>query len=270
MVLNGRDKALLAGVLRVADSFWVLGHWYIKVMMNGRCLQDFNALASFTQDTLGFTRFLFRYAEETFELPEYQLEFGRDRESVHAIHVLYEPPQSWGDFVVCAYMATAAAMEELSSYTSGANSGLATLAGQVRETAYFHLMYFEGWADAVTPEERVQAQDALVRRLPLVLRWFSDEGGTVRLLADEGIRSRSVDEAQSAFLERMGELAEVLKVELPEPVEPALPGDWDARRRRSARSLPDQLWGLMIPQTDEARLGRRPLAVSIEDRLDLF
>lgn len=270
MDLNDRDKALLSELLCVADSFWVLGHWYIKVMMNGRSLQDFNAIAGFTQDTLGFTRTLFRFAEETFDLPEHQLEFGRRREDVHAIDLLDEPPQSWGDFVVSAYLATAAAMEGLSSYGSSSNPGLGAIADQVRETAYFHLMYLEGWADAVSPEERRQASEALARRLPAALRWFHDRDGRARLLLDEGIRSRSADAAREAFLERVRELTDALGVAFDLPDASPLPSDWDARRNRIAAGIPAPLWEILVPQSDEARLGRRPLAVSVEDRLDLF
>ena len=73
----------IADMLCIADTDWVLGHWYIKVMLNGRSLTDCTAFAGMAQDTLGHTRAMFRFLEEELNLPEHQLEFGRDRDQLH-------------------------------------------------------------------------------------------------------------------------------------------------------------------------------------------
>ena len=43
-------QPLVDELLCVADSKWVLGHWYIKLIQNGRSLTDFNAFAAMAQD----------------------------------------------------------------------------------------------------------------------------------------------------------------------------------------------------------------------------
>ena len=270
MTQNQSDKELLAEILCAADTFWVLGHWYIKVMMNGRSLQDFNAISGFTQDSLGFTRALFRYAEEEFDLPEYQLEFGRDRDAIHSMDILDEPPQSWGDLLVSAYLATTAVVESLSSLASSEKPGLAAIATQIKETAYFHQMYLDGWASAATAAEKEQIAEALEKRLPSVFQWFSDDAGRMVSLADSGHRNRSLEEEKAAFHQEIGNLTAALSIEPPALGKIALPNDWDAQRRRRSKSLPASLWEMMLPQSEAAKLGRRPLAVSIEDNVDLF
>ena len=73
-----------ANLLCIADSNWVLGHWYTNCMLNGRELTDFTSMAGIAEDKLGHVRALFRFMEEYFGLPEYQLEFGRDVEAMQA------------------------------------------------------------------------------------------------------------------------------------------------------------------------------------------
>ena len=69
-------KEFIGEMLCIADTDWVLGHWYIKVMLNGRSLTDCSAFAGMAQDTLGHTRAMFRYLEDELDLPEHQLECG--------------------------------------------------------------------------------------------------------------------------------------------------------------------------------------------------
>ena len=54
------DKALMQELLCIADTDWVLGHWYIKVMLNGRSLPDCTAFAGMGRDR-GHTRAIFVY-----------------------------------------------------------------------------------------------------------------------------------------------------------------------------------------------------------------
>ena len=46
---------------------------------------------------------------------------------------------------------------------------------------------------------------------------------------------------------------------------------WNARRRSSEDSaMPARLWEAVVPTSEEAMLARRPLAVSVDDNIDLF
>jgi ring-1,2-phenylacetyl-CoA epoxidase subunit PaaC len=88
----------------MSNSKWVLGHWYIKLIQNGRSLTDFNALAAMAQDQLGHTRSLFALLEARGNSGE-RLEFGRDRAEVQSMELLDEPPTSWADFLVTTSLA---------------------------------------------------------------------------------------------------------------------------------------------------------------------
>ena len=82
---------LVAELLCAADTNWVLGHWFLKVIMNGRSLTDCTAFAGMAQDTLGHTRALFQILEDWNDMPDQQLEFGRGIEKIHSMQVLDKP-----------------------------------------------------------------------------------------------------------------------------------------------------------------------------------
>ena len=73
-----------------------------------RTLTDATAYAGMSQDELGHTRALFNWMEDEFDLEEGQLEFGRDTDRIHNMELLDQPPQSRGDFVLCAFLAETA------------------------------------------------------------------------------------------------------------------------------------------------------------------
>ena len=109
-------KEFCAEMLCIADTDWVLGHWYIKVMLNGRSLTDCTAFAGMAQDSLGHTRAMFRYLEEELGLPDHQLEFGRERDQLHDLEMLSAPPENWGDFLVSTFLAEIAVWRMLNTF----------------------------------------------------------------------------------------------------------------------------------------------------------
>ena len=269
-------KDFISEMLCIADTDWVLGHWYIKVMLNGRSLTDCTAFAGMAQDTLGHTRAIFRYLEEELELPEHQLEFGRDREQLHDMQMLSEPPENWGDFLVSAFLAEIAVWRMLNTFK---DSSVADVKGMVKhfgKELYFHRIGLEGWLKAADEEDRADMRTAVVKRAPQVLAWFDNrDRSTTDVLLQEMVRSNSVWDARLGFVEdSLGKLTAALGMsdeELTAIMEKAPEGEWDPVRRRTAgTSLPDTLWEFMIP-TDKVTVAlRRPLAVSIDDNLDLF
>ena len=50
------QDALNAELLCIADSNWVLGHWYVVCMLNGRELTDFTSMAGIAEDKLGLLK----------------------------------------------------------------------------------------------------------------------------------------------------------------------------------------------------------------------
>jgi ring-1,2-phenylacetyl-CoA epoxidase subunit PaaC len=228
------------------------------------------------QNTLGHTRAMFRYLEEELDLPEHQLEFGRDREQLHDMQMLSEPPESWGDFLVSTFLAEIAVWRMLNTFK---DSSVADIKGMVRhfgKELYFHRIGLEGWLKAADEEDRANMREAVVRRAPQVLAWFdSKERSVTDLLLQEGVRSNSVWDARLGFIEdSLGKLTAALGMsdeELTTIMEKGVDAEWDAVRRRSVGTvLPDTLWEFMIPTDPDTIALRRPLAVSIDDNLDLF
>ena len=269
-------KEFCAEMLCIADTDWVLGHWYIKVMLNGRSLTDCTAFAGMAQDSLGHTRAMFRYLEEELGLPDHQLEFGRDREQLHDLEMLSAPPENWGDFLVSTFLAEIAVWRMLNTFK---DSTVPDIKGMVRhfgKELYFHRLGLEGWLKAADEEDLVNMREAVLRRVPQVLAWFdSKERAVTDLLLQEGVRSNSVWDARLGFIEdSLGKLTAALGMsdeELMALMEQRGTGKWDPVRRRTAGSvMPDTLWEFMIPTDPDTVALRRPLAVSIDDNLDLF
>ena len=96
--------------------------------------------------------------------------------------------------------------------------------------------------------ERADLEAAVQIRLPLALAWFD------------------TDEERDAYL---GSVREKLGIN----IDVAVPAKdhWDTLRRRPEGSeMPPRLWESIVPTSDEAQLARRPLAVSVDDNIDLF
>lgn len=269
-------KEFIGEMLCVADTDWVLGHWYIKVMLNGRSLTDCSAFAGMAQDTLGHTRAMFRYLEDELDLPEHQLEFGREREQLHDMQMLSSPPESWGDFLISTFLAEIAVWRMLNTFKDSTVDDVKGMVRHFGKELYFHRIGIEGWLKAADEQDRIDMREALVRRAPQVLAWFDDRDRSVTdLLLQEGVRSNSVWDARLGFIEdSLGKLTAALGMsdeELIAIMGQGLEADWDGRRRRTAGSiLPDTLWEFMIPTDPDTVALRRPLAVSIDDNLDLF
>ncbi|MFK8030165.1 MAG: Phenylacetic acid catabolic protein [Gammaproteobacteria bacterium] len=264
--------ALIAELLCIADSNWVLGHWYCNCMLNGRELTDFTSMAGIAEDKLGHTRALFRYMEEEFELPDYQLEFGRSVEKIHSMALLDSPPQNWADFVLTLYLADIAVWKLSNTLRQGNVAAVANMLTKFGEESYFHQLCIDGWLKAFDENEKADLLEALPKRLPLALSWLSVS--TADILLDEGIRTQSVNDARVSFTDTfLGKLAAVVELDDKEVevlVKSGLTSEQDGRRRVTGSTMPAGLWESVVPSSDEALLARRPLAVSVDDNIDLF
>ncbi len=269
-------KEFVGEMLCLADTDWVLGHWYIKVMLNGRSLTDCTAFAGMAQDTLGHTRAMFRFLEEELDLPEHQLEFGRDREHLHDMEMLSAPPENWGDFLVSAFLAEVAIWRMLNTFKDSTVEDVKGMVKHFGKELYFHRIGLEGWLKAAEESDRADMREAVVRRAPQVLAWFdSRERSVTDILLQEGVRSNAVWDARLGFVEdSLGKLTAALGMsdeELTGIMERGLDREWDGVRRRSVgTAVPESLWEFMIPTDPDTVALRRPLAVSIDDNLDLF
>ena len=266
-------KAQQSELLCLADSNWVLGHWYINCILNGRELTDFTSMAGIAEEKLGHARALFRFMEEHYELPEYQLEFARPADRIHGMELLDAPPGNWADFVLTLYLADKALWRFADTLRTGNFAPVANLITKFGEEAYFHQLCIDGWLKALNDGERGDLAAALPQRLPLVFRWF--RGAEPDPLLEAGIRTAPMAHAKERFADDVQKLVELVpeaagasSEQLSSSAEPA---GWDAQRRRPQGSvLPPRLWESMAPTSEAAKLARRPLAVSIDDNIDLF
>ena len=277
MQLNNKVKPLLqAELLCIADSNWILGHWYINCMLNGRELTDFTSMAGIAEEKLGHTRALFRFLEEYFDLPEFQLEFGRDADRIHGPEFLDLPPENWADFITSLFLADLALWRFSETFMEGSFAPVANLARRFGEECYFHQLCIDGWMKNFSAAEKTEAGQALTRRLPRALEWFgSEQQSFADILLEEGFRTESVWSAREKFFsdiaEKLSPHIEVPDEKLADAARQPLPEKWDSlRRRQEGSNIPARLWESVIPTSEAAQIARRPLAVSIKDNIDLF
>ncbi len=277
MQLTDKVKPLLqAELLCIADSNWILGHWYINCMLNGRELTDFTSMAGIAEEKLGHTRALFRFFEEYFDLPEFQLEFGRDTDRIHSPEFLDLPPENWADFITSLFLADLALWRFSETFMEGNFAPVANLARRFGEECYFHQLCIDGWMKNFSATEKTEAGQALIRRLPRALEWFgSERQSSADILLEEGFRTGSVWSARENFfndiVEKLSPHIEVSDEKLADAARQPLLEKWDSLRRRQAGSnIPARLWESVIPTSEAAQIARRPLAVSIKDNIDLF
>ena len=265
--------ALKGELLCIADSNWVLGHWYVNCMLNGRELTDFTSMAGIAEEKLGHARALFRFMEEYYGLPEHQLEFARSAHGIHSMALLDAPPENWADFILTLFLADKALWRFADTLRKGGFAPAANLMTRFGEEAYFHQLCIDGWLKALDDGERNDLAAALAVRLPQVLPWF--DGTEPDSLIDAGIRTEPLASARERFEADVRNLSEpvpsVAGVVSKHAFDGAKPIPWDARRRRPLGSaLPPRLWESIVPTSEAAQLARRPLAVSIDDNIDLF
>ncbi len=271
--MSETDKALMQELLCVADTDWVLGHWYIKVMLNGRSLPDCTAFAGMGQDSLGHTRAIFRLLEDRLELPEHQLEFGRQPEALHDLESLSRPPENWGDFLMTAFLTECAVWRLFSTFLDGADKELAGMVKHFGKELYFHRLGLEGWMLAVSDEECRDMKQSLADRGPEIARWFGSQGAPDALL-ESGVRAISVADARAGFLDDVvsviTQATDLSEAEVLSHLPGQVPENWDAVKRKTAgATVPATLWEFMIPTDTDTVALRRPLAVSVDDNLDL-
>lgn len=260
------NKSLLSEMLCIADSKWILGHWYVKVIPNGRTIPDFASMAGMAQDELGHTRALLSYLEQTQELTEGQLEFGRSADMIHNMELLDNAPQDWADFVITAYLAEQALWSVLEAYIGGSNIPVSNICKKLSEEGYFHRLYIDGWVAAFSEEEKLSAVEAIISRLPLARQWFNfvDEN-----LSKAGVRLWDANECAQHFEMGANQLAKALGINLPETDTKS--DVWDQVRRRPLGSeMPNRLWEFVVPTSQAAIMARRPLSESVKDNIDLF
>lgn len=252
----------VADTLCVADSKWVLGHWYIKVMMNGRSGSDFCTLAGLAQEELGHVRALFHHLEQRRpgEIGPDALERDRLPDQCFSMELLDRPPRNWADLVVSMLLAEAAIDTNISHLPDG--RAPAGLWEKIRQEDYFHWLAAQGWLGGLAHGEREQARESFSRRFPLAVSWFGqDPAGWARAARAEFVaRCRACMTGLSVI---PGELfaSALARAEVADVAE-----GWDTRMRRHAGpGLPARLWQFMVPSGPAVEIARRPRDVNLTD-----
>ena len=270
-----QKNQLLTELLTIADTEWVLGHWYIKNLLNSRNLQDATAYAAMAQDTLGHTRAMFEYLEDRFEMTESQLEFGRNSTEVANIDLLDNPPETYGEFVLTAYLVELAVWRMMASL-QGNDNEVSSMMSAFGKESYFHRLNMDGWFAILTDNEKEQVKAAIPNCLGHALAWFGSEKASEEdALLKSGVRSQPVYEARTQFLtEAKQKLAEVTSLtadKIEAMIDHVSTGPRNnPRRRTKGTKMPATLWEYIVPTSDAAKIARRPLSVSTQDTIDLF
>ena len=133
-------------------------------------------------------------------------------------------------------------------------------------------MNMDGWIKIFSDEEREQVRAVLPQRLGRALAWFGTEATSANdpLLA-AGVRSRPVWSAREQFVEAVSKSLNLSAQDIVlAEAEVAAAACDNGRRRPEGSNIPEQLWEALVPTSEEAKLARRPLAVSVTDELDLY
>ena len=266
------STAILDELLNLADSNWVLGHWYLLCILNSRGLQDASAMSAMAQDSLGHTRATLHFLEKEYGYQDMSLEFNRSVDQVHGMDLLDQAPQSWGDFVTTLALAEHAIWQMMSTFDGSSIASVSGMLEAFGQENQFHRMNMDGWIKIFSDEEQSQLRAILPQRLGQALAWFGTEeaSGNDPLLA-AGVRIRSVWSAREKFITAVSKSLSLSAEDIAaaETAVAAAPYT-TSRRRPEGSNLPAQLWEALAPTSEEAKLARRPLAVSITDELDLY
>lgn len=249
----------LSDVLCIADTKWVLGHWHMAVMPNGKTFDDFTAIAALMQEELGHTRALFGIVADR-EPQRPSLEHERTPEQIHAMITLNDPPRGWADYVGTTLLVEYATWETIAAFKGGSLVP-SSLIEKIGQEERFHQLALVGWLKSMNDGDRAALRDLLPARLAAVLRWLdSDDDALVAAGVRPGtaaeIRRRFVADVTDAF----GSFATL------DTSAGARDANWDRERRRpSGSGIPAQLWEMMIPTNADARMTRRSRESSERD-----
>lgn len=249
----------IVDTLCVADSKWVLGHWYIKVMMNGRSGSDFCTLAGLAQEELGHVRALFHHLEQLRpgEISPDSLERDRFPDQCFSMELLDRPPRNWADLVVSMLLAETAIDANINHLPDG--RAPAGLWEKIRQEDYFHLLAAQGWLGGLGDGEREQARESFSRRFPLAVSWFGrDPEGWAGAARAEFVTRCGDVLTGSALIPRDLFASALARADIAD--------GWDTRmRRRPGPGLPARLWQFMVPSGPAVEIARRPREVNLGD-----
>ncbi|WP_232701447.1 1,2-phenylacetyl-CoA epoxidase subunit PaaC [Halobacterium wangiae] len=230
-----------AQLLRLADDEFVLAERYTEWQIYAPTVESDLALANIAQDEFGHARLWYDLLQEEFGYEESELIWERDPADFrHSTLVELETPEGdWADTVVRGYLYDVAERLRLDALADSAYEPIADRVPKVQGEETYHREHAQSWLDRLSgsgeSHDRVQA--AVDRLFPHALSLFSPtehEGDIV----DAGVRTRSLSDLRSDWLDEVVPYLESLDVDVPDPEETDRPeavgrdgthtADWDA------------------------------------------
>ncbi len=221
-------------ILVLADSKRLLGFRYGSWILGAPELETGIACASMAQDEWGHARLLYALLRDFGENVE-RLEHGREPDEYRSMEVLDREPPEWAGVVALNALADTALSLQLEALRDCCYLPLRQRTEKLLAEEQYHQAHGAAWARRyarTSPASRQVLCDAFASALPSLLRWFGDDAGAGRTLANAGVTSASADGVRAAFLARVRPLLDELGLAAASP--PADFRDFDQARRRGA------------------------------------
>lgn len=216
--LTDDERAAVEAVLRpLADDEFVLAERYTEWQVVAPTLESDLSMANIAQDEYGHARLWYDLLED-FGYDEADLLWERDPETFRHASLADRPfdEGEWADVIVRGYLYDAYEDLVLDALADSAYPRIADRVEKVQAEERYHTEHARNWLERLCDDDpgREQTQRALDRMLPHALALFQPSEHEARIV-ELGVRTRSLDDLETAWLDRVVPYLESLGLELP-------------------------------------------------------
>ena len=211
-------------ILILADSKRLLGTRYAEWILGAPELEAGIACASMAQDEWGHGRLLYALLKDFGDDTD-RIEHGREPAEYRNMEVLDRAPASWPELIVLNALVDTALSVQLNALRESDHTALKQRIGKILDEEVFHAQHGAAWLKRLataSPEAQGQVTAATADALPLILRWFGNNGDS--------------DVLRAEFLKRVDGLLTATQVSAPASHDFS---DFDSVTRRTRGSAPD-------------------------------
>lgn len=235
----------------LADNKRLLGMRYSDWLLGAPALEAGIACSAMAQDEWGHGRILYAMLRD-FGYEANQLEHEREASEYRNMELLDAPAGEWPDLLALNLLLDTALSVQFEAMAESRFEPVHYKVSKLLDEERFHFEHGRGWVTRLGGTEA--GREALRRSFRPVweacLRWFGPDGDEAgRALYEAGITDRDAAGLRARWLERVGPVVELARLELAEldgggsgvwlsRVEPSWDG-WDPDVRRGARGGPD-------------------------------
>ncbi|MFP8890109.1 1,2-phenylacetyl-CoA epoxidase subunit PaaC [Natrialbaceae archaeon A-CW2] len=204
---------------RLADDEFVIAERYTEWQVRSPTLESDLALSNIAQDELGHARLWYDLLED-FGYTEAELLWERDPADFRHSTMVELPFETgdWADAIVRSYLYDEAEALRLEALEDSSYPRIVDRVGKVLGEETYHREHATNWLErlAGTDDGREQVQNAVDRVFPHALTLFEPVDPDVERRIDEyGIRTRSLDELATDWLDRVVPFLESQGIETP-------------------------------------------------------